>query len=150
MTQKMTVRVKKLPNFTGVLPSYATPFSSGFDVRAQIKERAVIAPNERVLLPTGLAFEIPQGMEIQVRPRSGLAIKKALSLINAPGTVDADYRGEVKVILINLGKETVTIKPQDRIAQMVLCPVLQADFKEAKELSLTQRGEGGLGSTGTQ
>lgn len=146
---KQKVKVKKLPNFKGDLPMYQTPLASGFDVRAQLNGETVrLEPGERALIPTGLSFEIPPGYEIQARPRSGLAIKQGLSLLNTPGTIDADYRGEVKIILINLGREAVEIKDQDRIAQLVLCPVIQADFELVEELGETERGAGGFGSTG--
>jgi dUTP pyrophosphatase len=100
------------------------------------------------MIPTGLAMEIPQGYEVQVRPRSGLAISKGLGLVNAPGTIDADYRGELKVIVINFGQEAIHIQDQERIAQLVVCPVIQAQVEEADDLSATERGEGGFGSTG--
>ncbi len=146
---KVGVKIKKLPNFKGDLPAYQTPLASGFDVRAQLDGQTLnLAPGERALVPTGLSFEIPSGYEIQARPRSGLAAKQGLTVLNTPGTIDADYRGEVKIILINLGRETVQIKDQDRIAQLVLCPVVQADFEILGELSATERGDGGFGSTG--
>lgn len=143
------MRVKKLDNFVGEAPKYESSLASGFDVRAQLAgESMALAPGERALIPTGLAFEIPEGFEIQARPRSGLAIKHGISLVNTPGTIDADYRGEVKIILINHGSETFEIADQDRIAQLVLCPIFQADFEFAGDLSDTARGEGGFGSTG--
>lgn len=146
---KKSVKIKKLANFKGDLPMYQTPLASGFDVRAQLDGQTLkLAPGERALIPTGLSFEIPPGYEIQSRPRSGLAAKQGLTVLNTPGTIDADYRGEVKIILINLGRETVEIKDQDRIAQLVLCPVVQADFELVEELSSTERGAGGFGSTG--
>jgi len=142
------LKLKKLANFKGELPAYATPGSSGLDVRASLGESIVLAPMERVLIPTGLSIEVPVGYEVQVRPRSGLAIKKGLSLVNTPGTVDADYRGEVKIIVINLGQEAITIADQERIAQLVVCPVIVAEIEEITDLSETERGEGGFGSTG--
>lgn len=146
---KKSVKIKKLGHFKGDLPAYQTPLASGFDVRAQLESGAMaLAPGERALIPTGLSFEIPPGFEIQARPRSGLAIKQGISLVNTPGTIDADYRGEVKIIVINHGQETVEIKDQDRIAQLVLCPVVQADFELVEELGSTERGAGGFGSTG--
>ena len=144
----MDLKVKKLKNFKGDLPKYESSLASGFDVRAQLKEALRVKPGQRVLVPTALAFAIPPGFEIQVRPRSGLAIKNGISLVNSPGTIDADYRGEVKIILINLGQEDFVIKDQDRIAQLVLSPVLQVKFKEVSEISPTQRGQAGFGSTG--
>lgn len=147
--RRQTLKVKKLEHFTGDLPKYETGLASGFDVRAKISEPIVLKPGERTLIPTGLSFEIPEGFEIQVRPRSGWAIKEGVSLVNTPGTIDADYRGEVKIIVINLGQEDVTITNDHRIAQMVLCPVVQADFEVVEDLTTTDRGEGGFGSTGT-
>lgn len=145
---KVNVQIKKWPHFKGELPKYQTALASGFDVRAQIDGEIRLAPGERVLIPTGLSFAIPEGYEIQARPRSGWAIKEGIGLVNSPGTIDADYRGEVKVIVINLGQEPVTVKDQDRIAQLVLCPVLQANFELCDELDQTLRGAGGFGSTG--
>ncbi len=147
--QKISLQIKKLENFRGDLPKYESALASGFDVRAQIEANIILKPGERALIPTGLSFAIPHGFEIQVRPRSGLAIKKGISMVNTPGTVDADYRGEVKVIIINLGQENVEIQDQERIAQLVLCPVVQADFQVVEHLDETARGVGGFGSTGT-
>lgn len=146
--QKISVRVKKLEHFQGELPAYESQLASGFDLRAQIREPMKLAPGQRVLVPTGLAFEIPAGYEIQIRPRSGWAAKRGVTVVNTPGTIDADYRGEVKIALIHLGQEEMEIVDQDRVAQAVLCPVLQAELVEAHELSDTQRGAGGFGSTG--
>ncbi len=146
----LTLKIKLLPHAEGLeLPSYATPQSAGMDLRAAIEEPIRIEPGQRVLIPTGLIMEIPEGYEGQVRPRSGLAIKKGLTVANAPGTIDADYRGEVKVILINLGSEPVEIKRGERIAQLVIAPVARVSVEVSQELSETQRGEGGFGSTGT-
>lgn len=146
--EKKNLKVMCLPNFQGELPRYQSELASGFDVRACLEKEMILKPGERALVPTGLAFEIPAGFEIQARPRSGLAIKQGISLVNTPGTIDADYRGEVKIIVINHGQEPVEIKNQDRIAQLVLCPVVQADFEIVKSLSDTNRGAGGFGSTG--
>lgn len=146
--QNYPVKVKLLPNFSGNLPAYESEWASGFDVRAQVAEDLVLKPGERSLIPTGLAFEIPKGFELQARPRSGLAIKQGVSLVNTPGTIDADYRGEVKIIVINLGQEPVTIKAGDRIAQLVLCPIYHAEFELVENLGETSRGEGGFGHTG--
>jgi len=146
--QKMKLKIQKLPHFHGELPAYQSAGASGFDVRAQLAQELTILPGQRKLIPTGLAFEIPLGFEIQVRPRSGLAIKNGISMVNTPGTIDADYRGEVQVILINHGQEPFVIRDQDRIAQFVLCPVWQADFELTENLSSTDRGAGGFGSTG--
>ncbi len=146
----MKVKVKTWPHFKGELPQYQSAGASGFDVRAQIHQPIVLKPRERILVPTGLTFEIPEGFEIQARPRSGWALKHGLTLINTPGTIDADYRGEVKVILVNLGTEAVTIQDQDRCAQLVICPIIQAVFELANDLSSTERGTDGFGSTGKQ
>lgn len=146
--EKKRVLVKKLENFKGALPAYETAHASGFDLRAQLASPLTLKPGERAMVPTGLAFEIPPGFEIQVRPRSGWAAKKGVTVVNSPGTVDADYRGEVKVALVNLGQEAMEIVDQDRMAQAVLCPVYQAELVETAELSETGRGAGGFGSTG--
>ena len=143
-----TVKVKRLGHFKGELPRYETAHASGMDVRAQIGEAIVLEPGQRAMVPTGLCFEIPVGLEIQVRPRSGWAARAGVSVVNTPGTIDADYRGEVKVIVINLGAESVHINDQDRIAQLVLSPVYHANLVESHELSDTARGAGGFGSTG--
>lgn len=144
----MKIKVKKLAHFKGELPAYQSKGSSGFDVRAQIDTKMILKPGERALVPTGLSFEIPEGFEIQARPRSGWAIKQGMTLLNTPGTIDADYRGEVKIILINLGQEAIEILDQDRIAQLVICPVIQVSFDLQDSLSETERGAGGFGSTG--
>ena len=146
--QKVPLKVKTLSHFKGELPRYETVHASGLDVRAALSAAIFIQPMARVLIPTGLSIEIPPGFEVQMRPRSGLAAKQGVTLLNTPGTIDADYRGEVKVIVINLGSEVVEVKDQDRIAQMVLCPVVQAELILTDELSDTARGAGGFGSTG--
>ncbi len=147
--QKKTLRVLRLTHYQGELPSYQSALASGFDVRAQLEGASMtLVPGARALIPTGLSFEIPPGYEVQARPRSGLAIKQGLSVLNTPGTIDADYRGEVKIILVNLGGDTVEIRDQDRIAQLVLCPVVQAEFELVETLGQTERGQGGFGSTG--
>ena len=146
--QKQPVKIKRLANFHGELPAYQTALASGFDVRAQLTSPLTLKFGERAMVPTGLSFEIPPGFEIQARPRSGFAAKQGVTVLNTPGTIDADYRGEVKIILINLGQETVEIKDQERIAQLVLAPVVQAAFELVEELTDTQRGAGGFGSTG--
>ena len=132
------------------LPAYATVGSSGLDVRANIEQPITLQSLERTLVPTGLFVEIPLGYEIQVRPRSGLAVKQGLTCLNTPGTIDADYRGEIKVILINLSTETQTIQDGDRIAQIVFCAVEKANLESVIELEISQRGEGGFGHTGKQ
>lgn len=148
---KVTIQVAPLPHFAGLqLPAYETAFSAGMDLRAAVPEDepVVVAPGQRVLTPTGLTIALPAGYEAQVRPRSGLALKHGLTCLNTPGTIDADYRGEVKVILINLGQESFTIKRGERIAQMVIAPVTQAEWQAVDALSETARGAGGFGSTG--
>ena len=141
------IQIKKLSN-TVSIPKYETAGSSGMDIAAHIENNIIINPGEKALVSTGLSVAIPKGYEIQIRPRSGLAAKKSITVLNTPGTIDADYRGEIKVILINLGKEKFIIENKERIAQMVVCPVVQADLEEVKELSDTVRGSGGFGSTG--
>tara|TARA_B100000579_G_scaffold391461_1_gene366705 strand:- start:1294 stop:1731 length:438 start_codon:yes stop_codon:yes gene_type:complete len=131
------------------LPKYETNGSSGMDLAANISSNINIEPKQTAIIPTGLALSIPKDFEIQIRPRSGLAAKHKISVLNTPGTIDADYRGEIKVILINLGNEIFKIENGDRIAQMVVCPVIQAKLKEVDDLNKTDRGEGGFGSTGT-
>jgi dUTP pyrophosphatase len=131
------------------LPQYATPFSAGMDVRANLDEPLVLKPLQRCLVPTGLYMAIPAGYEVQVRPRSGLAIKKGITVLNSPGTIDADYRGEVCVILVNLSSEEFVIEDGERIAQMVIARHEQAEWVEVENLDETQRGAGGFGHTGT-
>jgi dUTP pyrophosphatase len=130
------------------LPKYETSNSAGLDVRANLDEKMVLLPLQRALIPTGLFMEIPPGYECQVRPRSGLAIKKGISVLNSPGTVDADYRGEIGVILINLSNEEFIVEDGERIAQLVFAKVEQAIWTSVEVLSDTERGEGGFGSTG--
>ena len=132
------------------LPKYETSGSSGMDLAANINANIDINPGKTAIIPTGLALSIPKGFEVQIRPRSGLAAKQKISVLNTPGTIDADYRGEIKVILINLGQETFKVEKGLRIAQMVVCPVVQAQLKEVDDLSETERGKGGFGSTGTK
>lgn len=130
------------------LPQYQTPGSAGLDLAAALEQPVELAPSERKLIPTGLAFAIPAGFEGQVRPRSGLALKHGISIVNAPGTIDSDFRGEVGVVLINLGTQAVTIQPLSRIAQLVIAPVVQVELQLVDALSDTTRGSGGYGSTG--
>ena len=145
----ITVAVKRLPHGEGLdLPQYATEQSAGLDLRAAVHSPLVLSPGERKLVPTGLAIALPAGYEAQVRPRSGLALKHGVTVLNTPGTVDADYRGEVGVILINLGQEPFTIERGERIAQMIVAPVSQLVWQEAAELDESERGAGGFGSTG--
>lgn len=147
--KQLHVKIKKWPHYQGELPQYQSAGASGFDIRAQLNgERLTLKKGDRVMIPTGLSFEIPLGFEIQSRPRSGWAAKSGLTVLNTPGTIDADYRGEVKIILVNLGQEDVVIEDQDRCAQLVIAPVYQAQFELVNELSSTERGAGGFGSTG--
>ena len=147
----VTVQVRPLPHFEGLeLPAYETSGSAGMDVRAAVPVAAPITlkPGERAMVPTGLSVAIPEGYEIQVRPRSGLAAKHGLTCLNTPGTIDSDYRGEIKVILINLGAEAFVIQRGERIAQLVLAPVTRLAWSEVDALDETARGAGGFGSTG--
>ena len=130
------------------LPKYETNGSSGMDLAANINDSVDIKPGKTAIIPTGLALSIPKGFEVQIRPRSGLAANQKISVLNTPGTIDADYRGEIKVILINLGQESFKVEKGLRIAQMVVCPVIQAQLKEVDDLNETERGKGGFGSTG--
>ena len=148
---EVNVAVLPLPHFEGLqLPAYETAGSAGMDVRAAVPagEPMVLAPGERAMVPTGLCVAIPQGYEIQVRPRSGLAAKHGLTCLNTPGTIDSDYRGEIKVILINLGQDAFTIQRGERIAQLVLAPVTRLAWQAVDSLDETERGAGGFGSTG--
>ena len=143
------ILIKKLTK-TALIPKYETAGSSGMDLAADVDDKIDIKPGETQIVPTGLAVSIPQDFEIQIRPRSGLAAKNQISVLNTPGTIDADYRGEIKVILINLGKKSFIVDKGLRIAQMVLCPIIKANIKEVETLDGTVRGSGGLGSTGTK
>ena len=142
--------VKVLYKGSNPLPQYSTPLSAGMDVRADNDEPIVLEPLQRALVPTGLYLEIPAGYEVQVRPRSGLAAKKGLTVLNSPGTIDADYRGEVKVILVNLSSEAFTVIKGERIAQLVLAKHETIEWEEVEELSESLRAEGGFGSTGVK
>lgn len=143
-----TIQIKIINQSNYALPEYATLGSSGMDIRANLEEPMVLEPSARALVPTGLFVEIPLGYEIQIRPRSGLAIKQGITCLNTPGTIDADYRGEIKVILINLSSEQQILQPGDRIAQMVLQKVEQIQWVPTTELASSDRGAGGFGSTG--
>lgn len=148
-TERPPVEVKRLPhNLDLPLPTYESDESAGMDLRAAIAAPVVLAPGARALIPTGLAIALPMGLEAQVRPRSGLALKHGVTCLNSPGTIDSDYRGEVGVILINLGQEPFSVARGDRIAQLVIAPVFQADWIEVEELDSTERGDEGFGSTG--
>lgn len=144
----LRIRVAKLRD-SAIVPSYATEHAAGVDLHAALEAPLTLAPGARTLVPTGLALEIPCGYEGQVRPRSGLALRQGISLVNSPGTIDADYRGEVGVIIINHGSEAVVFSPGERIAQLVIAPVTRVDFEEVTELSTTRRATGGFGHTGT-
>lgn len=150
MYSKITIKFKRLSEkFNDIpLPSYTTEGSSGMDLRAAIEEKIIIKPFETVLIPTNLAVEIPEGYEGQVRPRSGLAAKNFVTILNTPGTIDSDYRGEIKVILTNFGKEDFVVNRGDRIAQLVIVKVERAEIIEATELNSTRRNDGGFGHTG--
>jgi dUTP pyrophosphatase len=148
-TAAVTVRVRRLPHGEGLpLPSPASPGSAGLDLRAAIADDMVLAPGARALVPTGLVLELPAGWEGQVRPRSGLALRHGITLPNAPGTIDSDYRGELAVLLANLGDAPFTVRRGDRIAQLVVAPVGRVVWVEAEELAPSERQGGGFGSTG--
>ena len=144
-----TIQLRTLAHFDGLdLPAYATDGAAGMDVQAAVEDQTILAPGDRLAVPTGLAMAIPAGFEVQVRPRSGLALRHGLTIANAPGTIDSDYRGEVKIMLINLGKEEVAISRGMRIAQLVVAPVSRAGLALVDSLGSTDRGSGGFGSTG--
>ncbi|MCP5364246.1 MAG: dUTP diphosphatase [Hyphomicrobiales bacterium] len=148
---RLPIPVVRLPHGAHLpLPAYATPLSAGVDLLAALDRPWHLAPGERVMVPTGLAAAIPEGFEGQVRPRSGLAARHGVTVLNSPGTVDADYRGEIKVILINLGAQTFVIEHAMRIAQLVIAPVVRLSWLETVDLPVTDRAAGGFGSTGTQ
>lgn len=144
------IKIKIVNKGNQPLPEYATPQSAGVDLRANIDEPVELKPLSRALIPTGLHIALPEGYEAQIRPRSGLAIKKGITCLNTPGTIDADYRGDVGVILINLSAETFIVNPGERIAQMVINKFEQAEFELVEELDETERGEGGFGHTGVK
>ena len=144
-----TVFIQRLPHGEGLdLPFYATTHAAGADLRAAVGEDMVIAPGSHALVPTGFAMALPDNYEAQVRPRSGLALKHGVTVLNSPGTIDADYRGEVGVILVNHGRQPFVVSRGDRIAQMIISPFVQANFRQAETLSETERGAGGFGSSG--
>ena len=147
--ENITVEVRRKPGAEDIpLPQYMSEHASGMDVRAAVEGPVAIAPGEIKLIPTGLFVAVPPGYEVQVRPRSGLALKHGISVVNSPGTIDSDYRGEVKILMLNVGAEPFTIKRGDRIAQLVISPVVRAEWKLVDDLSGTERGAGGFGSTG--
>lgn len=149
MTAEVRVLVRRLPHGAGLpLPAYLTPGAAGCDLAAAVGEPLLLGPGERALVPTGFCLALPAGWEAQVRPRSGLALRHGVTCLNSPGTIDADYRGEVQVLLVNLGREPFAVSRGDRIAQLVVQPVTRATWHEADELPPTDRGCGGFGSTG--
>jgi dUTP pyrophosphatase len=149
MSERITLKIKRLPSGEGMpLPRYQTEHAAGMDLLAAVTDDLVLAPGKRVLVPAGIAIELPEGFEAQVRPRSGLALKHGVTLVNSPGTIDADYRGEVGVILVNLGETDFTIRRGDRIAQMVVGRVVHAEPAEVDILNDTRRSGGGFGHTG--
>lgn len=152
MSEKVEIKIKRLSDqFDDIsIPGYATSGSAGMDIRAAIKDEIVIDPSNISLIPTNLSVEIPNGYEIQVRPRSGLAANHGIGILNSPGTIDSDYRGEVKIILINLGKEKFVIKRGDRIAQLVVSKVYTASLLQSDDLNHSKRGKGGFGHTGKE
>ena len=150
MADGVSVRISVEPHGEGLaLPEYETLGSAGMDLRAAIGESIRVSPGERVLIPTGIRVSLPIGTEAQIRPRSGLAIRHGISMVNSPGTIDADYRGEIQVILINHGKEDFVVDRGDRIAQMVIAPILRAVWEQVDSLDDTERGDGGFGHTGS-
>ena len=139
-------KTSKLKDFD--IPSYQTDEAAGVDLSASIENSVKISPWEREIIPCGISIAMPKGLEAQIRPRSGLAFKHGITILNTPGTIDSDYRGEIKVVLINLSKDEFTVNPKDRIAQMVFTNAIQVTFKEVQDLDQTKRGDGGFGSTG--
>ena len=142
------MKVKIVNKSRHALPEYQTPLSAGLDIRANLDESVTLRPLERAMIPTGLYVELPEGCEMQIRPRSGLAAKHGITVLNSPGTIDADYRGEIKVILVNLSNEPFTIESGERIAQMIVARYEQIEWQPVEELGETERGAGGFGSTG--
>ena len=142
------MKVKVVNSSAFALPEYQTPLSAGLDIRANLSESITLSPLERAMVPTGLFVELPEGYEMQIRPRSGLAAKHGITVLNSPGTIDADYRGEIKVIVVNLSNTPFTIEPGERIAQMIVARYEQVEWQAVESLSETERGAGGFGSTG--
>ena len=142
------MKIKVINKSANALPSYETIASAGMDLRAHLDQSITLKPMERKLIPTGLSMELPAGYEAQIRPRSGLALKNGITLLNAPGTIDADYRGDIGIILVNLSTDNFTVQPGDRIAQMVIAKYEQIQWEQVEDLSETERGAGGFGSTG--
>ena len=148
-TLELRVRLKVLPHGEGLpLPAWQTAGAAGADLHAAVEAAVVLEPGDRALVPTGLCLALPEGWEAQVRPRSGLAVRHGVTVLNAPGTIDCDYRGEVKVALVNLGREAFTVERGERVAQLVLAPVVRGSWEVVPDLDSTDRGEGGFGSTG--
>lgn len=148
--EPLRVPIRRVGTHAAALPAYATPGSAGMDLVAMLEEPIALRPGQRVAVPTGLALALPDGYEGQVRPRSGLALRLGVTVANAPGTIDSDYRGEVRVVLVNLGSEPATLRPGDRIAQLVVAPVARVAWVEATALPESGRGAGGFGSTGVR
>jgi dUTP pyrophosphatase len=149
MTRAVDVRITREPGTEDLpLPAYETEHAAGMDLRASVSEPLTLQPGERHLVPTGLRIALPDGYEAQVRPRSGLAIKHGISLLNSPGTIDADYRGEIRIIMANLGRDPFTVQRGDRIAQLIVAPVTRVSWQPVSELDATVRGDGGFGHTG--
>lgn len=144
------MKVRVINKSANILPEYGTILSAGMDLRASIEETIILQPMQRVLVPTGLFIELPAGFEAQVRPRSGLALKHGITVLNSPGTIDADYRGEIKILLVNLSDKAFEIKNAERIAQMIVAKHERVEWELAEDLTQTQRGEGGFGHTGKQ
>ena len=142
------MKVRIVNRSRNALPLYQTPLSAGMDVRADLEQSVTLAPLGRAMIPTGLYVELPEGYEMQVRPRSGLAAKHGITVLNSPGTIDADYRGDIRIILVNLSSEAFTIEPGERIAQLVVARHEQVEWEPVEELGTTERGTGGFGSTG--
>lgn len=150
MSKSVHVAIVQLPHAKGLnLPAYATALSAGVDLEAAVEAPVTLKPGERQLIPTGLSIALPEGYEAQIRPRSGLAFKNGVTVLNSPGTIDADYRGEIKIILANLGAEPFTVERGLRVAQMVVSPCTQVSWQQVESLDETARGAGGFGSTGT-
>ena len=149
MSEPLTVAITREPGCEDLpLPAYETEHAAGMDLRAAVREPVTLAPYERAAVPTGLRIALPPGMEAQIRPRSGLALRHGITMLNTPGTIDADYRGEITLIVINLGQESYTIQRGDRVAQMIIAPVTRVEWRQVAALDTTERGDGGFGHTG--
>jgi dUTP pyrophosphatase len=148
VTDRLRAQIRRVGEVAVPLPGYQTPDSAGMDLCAALGAPLLLAPGQRQAIPTGLAIALPKGYEGQVRPRSGLALRHGIGIVNSPGTIDADYRGEIRVVLVNLGQEPYEVRPLDRIAQLVVAPVAHVELQEVAALDETARGDGGYGSTG--